>query len=184
MERSPELRLTKNEKNTLRELISEARVSDTDIAKKLGISQQAVYQIRKRLEDLGVIKGYVPIVDFKELGLSVLFFTGIEVQPALWEEMTEDQLNERFRSLPFLFQLFRIPSSDISYIAIFGFRSIAEQESFATKLERRLSKDMRLRWSYTASVNNILSYGDLNMVFHALADAEVDMVRIFKDFSG
>ncbi|MEA3430100.1 MAG: helix-turn-helix domain-containing protein [Nanoarchaeota archaeon] len=66
-------KLTQNEIKVLKKLIEQARVSDTEIAKNMSISQQAVYQIRNRLEELGVIKGYMPIIDFKKIGINLLF---------------------------------------------------------------------------------------------------------------
>lgn len=183
MKKEDVFKLTNNEKNILIELASNARTADTKISEKLNISQQAVHQIRSRLEDLGIIKGYIPVIDFKKIGLSILYFTGIEILPPLWDKLTEEQLNEKIKSLPFLFQLFRVPTADISYIAIFGFKNMSEQEAYSRKIEKHLAKDMQLRWSYVASIDNILSYTDLNLISHALSDNEVDMLKIIREIS-
>ena len=40
------------------------------LGKKMGLSQQSIFKIRHKLESIGVIKGYMPIIDFKKIGIS------------------------------------------------------------------------------------------------------------------
>lgn len=65
-------KLTENDKEVLRQIIEHAKIPDTKIAEDIGISPQAVFKIRNKLEDLGIIKGYTPIIDFKKIGIKVL----------------------------------------------------------------------------------------------------------------
>ncbi|AEM38110.1 transcriptional regulator, AsnC family [Pyrolobus fumarii 1A] len=58
-----------------------ARVSYTELAKQLGISDVAVIKRIRRLEQLGVIKRYTIVVDPKALGYNVVSYTGIDVEP-------------------------------------------------------------------------------------------------------
>lgn len=88
----PGLRLTNNEKTVLKKLIDSGRVSDSQMSDEMKISQQAVNQIRNRLEELGVIKGYMPIIDFEKIGLRLFNFVGIQIKPELWERLTEGEL--------------------------------------------------------------------------------------------
>jgi len=53
------------EKKIVRALNQNARKSCREIAKELGISVTAVINKMKKFEKLGVIKGYIPIVDAK-----------------------------------------------------------------------------------------------------------------------
>ncbi len=177
------IRLTENEKKIIKELINHGRASDTKVSEAVPISQQAVQQIRSRLESLGIIKGYIPIIDFEKIGIKVLYFTGIEILPEMWEKFSEEEVNDKLLELPFLFELFRIPSADISYIAIFGFKSIKEQEEYSARIESNLSKEIRLKWSYTASVDNMIAYDSLNLVFHALSKNKTDYGKTIKKLS-
>ena len=72
--------LTNNERIILKKIIGGNRITDTQIAHEMGMSQQAVYQIRKKLEDAGIIKGYMPVLDFKKLGINIFYYVGIEIQ--------------------------------------------------------------------------------------------------------
>ena len=56
-------KLTKNDQEVLKNIIKHAKIPDKDIADKMGISHQAVFKIRHKLEESGIIKGYQPILD-------------------------------------------------------------------------------------------------------------------------
>jgi len=64
------MNLTKTNKKILYELDKNARLSGSQIAKKLKISPEAVnYNIRK-LEDAGIITDYITVSDFSKLGMT------------------------------------------------------------------------------------------------------------------
>ena len=62
-------KLTRNEQTVLKRIIEQAKIPDLEIAKKMGLSQQAIFKIRHKLEEVGIIKGYMPIIDFKKVGI-------------------------------------------------------------------------------------------------------------------
>ena len=64
--------LTRNDQEVLKTIIQSAKLPDTEIAKKMGLSPQAVFKIRHKLEDKGIIKGYQPILDLKKLGINFM----------------------------------------------------------------------------------------------------------------
>jgi len=69
--------LTLREKQVLNELSKNCKVSDQEIARRLKTSRPTIFKIRERLEKEGVIKGYIPIIDFEKLNLhlqSVIFY--------------------------------------------------------------------------------------------------------------
>lgn len=58
-----------------------ARASYSEIARVIGMSDVAVMKRVKKLEQLGVIKGYTAIVDPRKLGYDSISITGIDVEP-------------------------------------------------------------------------------------------------------
>lgn len=62
--------------NTLNE---NARRSFRDISRKLNISLTTVANRIKRLEDDGIIQGYIPLVNLDNLGYSLLVIIGIRI---------------------------------------------------------------------------------------------------------
>ena len=62
-------------------LKSNAKMTYSDIAKRLGISDVAVIKRIRRLEQSNVIRRYTVIVDPKKLGYNIVSITGIDVEP-------------------------------------------------------------------------------------------------------
>src|SRR5438270_9059318 len=58
-------------------LTADGRLSYTDLAEKVGLSVSAVHQRVRRLEQRGVIKGYVARVDYEAIGLPLTAFVAI-----------------------------------------------------------------------------------------------------------
>ncbi len=66
----PSIRLTRNDKYVLKQLIGHGRISDSATAEKIGVTPQAVLKIRNKLEEAGIIEGYTPNVNYKKLGIT------------------------------------------------------------------------------------------------------------------
>ncbi len=75
------VRIDERDFEILRMLVQNARISYIEIARSMGLSDVAVIKRIKRLESLGVIKGYTAVVDPKKLGYSLISMTGIDVDP-------------------------------------------------------------------------------------------------------
>jgi len=100
--------LTKNEQKVLKHIILKERVSDINIADNMKISQQAVNQIRTKLEDLGFIKGYSPIIDFEKVGINVIILMGIKLRHSVWKEKKEWEVEKSIKDIPFVYQAYRV----------------------------------------------------------------------------
>jgi Lrp/AsnC family leucine-responsive transcriptional regulator len=84
------------DREILRLLLADGRMSYTDLGKATGLSTSAVHQRVRRLEQRGVIRGYTVQVDFEAVGLSLTAFVSVTpLDPA-----APDDVAERLRSLP------------------------------------------------------------------------------------
>jgi len=63
----------------LRRLNTDARKSFRDIARELRVSISTISNRVKRLEQEGIIVGYIPVLDEKKLGYDVLAVIGIRI---------------------------------------------------------------------------------------------------------
>ena len=183
MKKSEKFKLTENEKKVLKQIINEGRVSDTDMADDMTISQQAVYQIRKRLEDAGIIKGYSAIIDFKKIGVNIFTFVGIDIRPKYWDRFKESEISNKLKKLPCIYGLFRTPASDISYILTFGFKDMLESDRFMKHVETLLADGINIVWSYQLSVDNIIKHDGLNLIYHSLEGNFDKVKKVLKEFS-
>jgi len=66
------------DRNILRLLAADGRMSFTDLGKATGLSTSAVHQRVKRLEQRGLIQGYGATVDHDQMGLPLTAFVSIK----------------------------------------------------------------------------------------------------------
>ncbi len=87
--------MEETDRNIVRLLTTDGRMSYTDLAKATGLSTSAVHQRVRRLEQRGVIKGYTAVVDAESVGLTLTAF--ISVAP--FDPSAPDDVAERLRHL-------------------------------------------------------------------------------------
>ena len=79
-----------------------ARATYTEIAKELGLTEAAARKRVKRLENLGVIKGYRAIIDYKKLGYTIISLTGIDTEPEALLDVAKNLLEKSWVNSLFL----------------------------------------------------------------------------------
>jgi Lrp/AsnC family leucine-responsive transcriptional regulator len=129
----------------LAELSANARVSQVDLAERVGLSSTAIARRQKTLEDDGFIKGYQAMLDLDLMGLS----TTVLVRIAL-----ESQSDEALRSFeagvvkcPSVVRCFLMSGSD-DYIAIVLARDIQDFERIHRTELSRLPRVSRIQSSF------------------------------------
>jgi Lrp/AsnC family transcriptional regulator for asnA, asnC and gidA len=160
-------KLTKNEQTVLKKIIDQAKTPDLVMAQKMGVSQQAIFKIRHKLERVGIIKGYMPIIDFKKLGVEALAVVGIKFTSAVWEKYTEEELTARIQKIPEVIISYRIPESHISHLLVIGFRNMEQKDRYLMKLQSKYAKEIEVVHVYPFSVDRIIKenhIGLLNMI--------------------
>jgi DNA-binding Lrp family transcriptional regulator len=160
-------RLTKNEQKVLKKIIDRAKTPDLEMARELGISQQAIFKIRHKLESVGIIKGYTPIIDFKKIGVEALVVLGIRFTRDVWEKYSEEQISEKIQKIPEVIISYRIPESSISHLLVIGFKNMESKDRYLMKLQSKYSKEIEVVHVYPFSVDRIIKsdhIGLLNMV--------------------
>jgi Lrp/AsnC family transcriptional regulator, leucine-responsive regulatory protein len=84
------------DRQIVRLLASDGRMSFTDLGKATGLSTSAVHQRVRRLEQRGVIKGYTAVVDAEAVGLPLTAFVSVTpLDPA-----APDDVPDLLRVLP------------------------------------------------------------------------------------
>jgi len=122
--------LDERDRRILEELMRNARVSYTELAKKLGVSDVAVIKRVRRLEQMGVIKRYTIVVDPRALGYRVVSYTGIDVDPEHLIEVAEE-----LKKKPYLREL-SITSGDHDLMAVIWARDSDELRRIHEEISR------------------------------------------------
>ncbi len=172
-------KLTQNEQKVLKKIISEGRVPDTVVARDMRLSQQAIYRIRNRLESLGIIKGYTPVIDFKKIGIHLIQIVGIKLSSKVWNEFSESEINEKFGNIPYIFQIYRLPGANVSYILVMGFRDIEQRDNLIKKLETKYSEEFDINWMYECAVDNMVLMDPTSLLYSILDKKEYKLTKLF-----
>jgi DNA-binding Lrp family transcriptional regulator len=174
-------KFTKNEKIVLKKIIEQSRIPDLEIAKKMGLSQQAIFKIRHKLESLGVIKGYMPIIDYKKIGVETLVVVSLKLTSYIWEKYSEEEISERIRRIPQVITAYRIPESSISHLLVMGFKSVDDKDRYLMKLQNKYSKEVEIVHVYPFSVDRIIKTSHIGLLDSIISEKEDRSTTFFID---
>lgn len=165
-------KLTKNDQKVLKRLMGFAKVPDSEIAGSIGISPQAVFKIRNKLENKGIIKGYVPVVDFEKIGIKIMAILMIKVTPEVWNQYSDEQIAEKLKNTLNVISVYRISDADVSHILFLGFKDLEQKDQFISRLQTRFSRELDIKSVYSFSVNKIISHDPLNLFYEVIDSKE------------
>ena len=171
--------LTKNDQEVLKTIIECAKLPDTEIAKKMGLSPQAVFKIRHKLEDKGIIKGYQPILDLKKLGIKVMVLLIIKLTPEVWESHTDVQISQRIRQIPYVINAYRIMEAEGSHILVMGFRDLEQMDRHLAKIQTKFSREIEIKQIYPFSTEKIITESPVGLLYEILDKKEFPLNEFF-----
>jgi len=173
------VRLTKNEQMVLKQIILKEKISDTNIAGGMKISQQAVNQIRTRLEKLGVIMGYSPIIDFEKVGINMILLLGLQVKQNVWEKKKEWEIEQSLKKIPFIYRIYRVIGHNISHAVMMGFTDSFQRDKFIKKLETVFKDQVDIKWNYSVSTNEIILQDPIRLLYQIIDRKEFEFDELF-----
>ncbi len=83
----PKIRLDKIDRKILSELQADARLTNSELAERVGLSPSPCLRRLRNLESAGVIDRYVALVDQEKVGLPVSVFVSIQLERQREEEL-------------------------------------------------------------------------------------------------
>ena len=94
----PKIMLDDTDIRLLRILQENARLSNVELAQRVGLSASPCLRRMRQLEDSGVIKGYMTLIDQTVIGLPVSVFISVTLKEQ--SERALDEFEGRIRALP------------------------------------------------------------------------------------
>lgn len=129
------MKLTNNDKKTLILLLEDGRMTDTAIAKKLGVTKQAVGRIRKKLEKTRIIRKYTTQLDYERLGIHTFAIVLASLTDE-WLKMGELEATEKLVRDPNITKVFRVARGEITHILVYAFKNLDELENYFQKPQK------------------------------------------------
>lgn len=74
------MNLDTTDRTILAALLEDARISQRGLAKRVGVAQGTITNRLRRLEEMGVIKGYTVLLDAESIGWTMTVITGLRIQ--------------------------------------------------------------------------------------------------------
>jgi Lrp/AsnC family transcriptional regulator, leucine-responsive regulatory protein len=126
------------DRQILRLLSEDGRMSFTDLGRATGLSTSAVHQRVRRLEQRGVIRGYTVVVEPESVGLSLTAFVSITpLDPA-----SPDDVPERLAEVPDIEACFSV-AGDENYILKVRVDTPASLEALLAKIRAKAGVSTR-----------------------------------------
>ncbi len=162
-------KLSENEREVLKSLIKDGRARCTDMARRLGISSQAVGKIKDKLERRGFIRGYSADADYRRLGIDVFAIAFFRFKSGSWGKMEERDLRERV-SGPHLVRVYRISKGDFTHMVVYGFRSVREMEHYFHRLQKQRGHVSELKRYYVLSADSVMKDSMDDLLLKAIGE--------------
>jgi len=158
-----------NEKEIIRMLLDNGRITDMEMAGKLRISAQAVGKIRKKLEENGIIEGYSCILNFEKMGINIFACILAKLKGNYWKEIGDRRAREILKNVPIAITSCLPSSSDITYSAMYGFRDAKEMDNYSFLAKAKFIDYYDIVHIYPFSCGNLLKNSP-NQLFKLILD--------------
>ncbi len=172
-------KLTENDKVVLKKILDSKRIPDSDIAKTMNLSPQAVFKIRNKLESCGIIQGYMPIVDFKKIGINVMIILIIRLTAKAWNKFSDDQISDKMSKAPYVIDAYRVSDEQASHVLVIGFRDTQQKEQYISQIQTQFAEEVQVKAIYTFSVDKIISRNPLGLLHEILDKKEFSPGDLF-----
>lgn len=172
-------KLTENDRKVLKKILDSNSIPDSEIAKSMHLSPQAIFKIRGKLEETGIIKGYVPIIDYKKIGITVMTLIIFRLSPSIWKKNSDEKISEKIRSAPYVVEAYRVADENASHILLLAFRDTTQKEKYIAELQTKFADEIHIKGVYTFSVDKIISQNQMNVLNEILNKTEFTPNDIF-----
>ena len=149
-------KLSTNERDVLKLLVKDSKISCKRIASELGnssITISGINKIKRRLEDRGIIKNYSTYLDYEKLGVNVLSFFFINKKKDCWD--LKDGLCKWAIESPNVIGCYKLNENSLS-VLFCAFRNLKELENYCHHLQSQNRDLLELEKVYIISPNGII----------------------------
>lgn len=123
----PKIEIDQTDLRLLKTVQEDARLSNVDLAERIGLSPSPCLRRLRRLEDDGIIKGYMTLLDQKAVGLPVNVFISVTLKEQ--SEHALDEFESRVRQLPQVMECY-LMTGTADYLLRVVTADLAAYESF------------------------------------------------------
>ncbi len=124
---SVQVDIDETDKTILRLLQASGRVSNAEIARRVGLSAPATHARMRRLEEAGVIRRYATLLDREAIGFDMVCFINVSLQLHQFEAI--ERFKELVQDMPEVLECHHI-TGEFDYLLKAVFRNRDELQAF------------------------------------------------------
>ncbi|MBR9676154.1 AsnC family transcriptional regulator [Candidatus Woesearchaeota archaeon] len=163
------MKLNRHQKFTLRMLVENPTVTNSEIAHKLSITSQAVGKIRKQLVLNGFIKDQELILNYEKLGIEVHSISLIKVLPHATKAFKKNELNEVLQPVNAI-RSYALPETDVTHVIIYAFKNIYEYDTYFRNLLKKFEGYIEIKHTFVFSSRSIIKSSSKNLFLNMLEE--------------
>jgi DNA-binding Lrp family transcriptional regulator len=129
----------------LKQLQSSGRMTNQELAEKVGMAASPCWRRMKQLEDCGVITGYQANIDRKKIGLGLLAFIRVKIDSHSEEDAR--RFEQEVGALPAVIACYAI-AGDTDFLLQVVAKDLDSFSSFAMEVVRRLPGIKEMQTSF------------------------------------
>jgi DNA-binding Lrp family transcriptional regulator len=156
------MKLTYNELRTLRLLVQDPNLANSDISESLEITAQGVGKIRKQLIAKGLIKSHELYLDYEMLDINVHVIALVKILPSAFKKYKKKELNNVIKPINAI-RSYAIPESDITHIIIYAFRNIKEYDRYFRNILDKFGDHVEIKKTFVLSSGSIIKSSSKDM---------------------
>jgi DNA-binding Lrp family transcriptional regulator len=161
-----------NEDAVLLAIVENPLVSDSTIAKKLGLSSAGVGKIRRKIERNGLIEGYEARVNYGEVGLHTFAIIHVKVTNVGWKYRGRLGVQDLLVANQNIVRAYRIPGRDVTHILCCAFRNLTELDKFIKVIQAQLSDYIEVVQTYVFSSEGILKDRPKDLLLKLISEGD------------
>ncbi len=141
---SGQVSLDETDKTILRLLQADGRVSNAEIARRVGLSDPATHARVKRLEETGVVRQYSTLLDREAIGYDMVCFINVSLQLHQFDAI--ERFKELVQDMPEVLECHHI-TGEFDYLLKAVFRNRDELQEFVVNKLTPISGMARINTS-------------------------------------
>ncbi|MBC8548694.1 MAG: Lrp/AsnC family transcriptional regulator [Candidatus Brocadiales bacterium] len=161
------MKLSPNERLTLRLLVQDPNLTNSDISESLEITAQGVGKIRKQLAVKGLIESQELNLDYEKLNINIQVIALIKILPSAFKKYKKKELDYVIKPTNAI-RSYAIPNTTITHIIIYAFTDIKEYNKYFRDILDKFGANVEIKESFVLSSESIIKSSSRDMFLNVL----------------